>query len=149
MDKNEIKAKVVSCAEKYGYNNKQQIKQLERVLLKCDPQETFESLVEIFKESGDDTGSRQELAGRLLFRVKPNAQFDLHTEIEECLLHFDLSVEQLPFYFVERCGFQVVTDVLDDFHRHALSKREIESLETLIFWVRSYKSWKEQNQDDL
>ncbi|MBU2707955.1 hypothetical protein KCM76_18310 [Zooshikella marina] len=146
MSIHEVKDKVINCADRFGYSNSQQISQLEHVFSNCDPQEVFQGLVEVFKEDSNNLSVRQELAGRLLFRTSPKARFDLYTEIKDCLLYFDLSVEHLPFYFVEQCGLDAVKDALKRFQHDSLTEREKESLDSIEFWLGNYEKWKEQQR---
>ena len=139
-----IKEKLIRIADRFGYNNSQETDLLVRIYSKCDQQNVFEGLISLFKEEHLNSSVRQELAGRLLFSINPVAKFDLYFEIKECLPHFDLSVEHLPFYFVEQCGFQKVEKVLNCFSINSLSEREKESLLTMQFWLSNYEKWKEQ-----
>ena len=140
-----IKQKVIESADKYGFNNKQQINQLHRVLLKCEEQEVFAGLIEVFKEDNGNACNRQEVAGRLLFTLNPTAKFDLDKEITSCLAYFDLSIEHLPFYFVKQFGLKEVSKVIEGVSKNTLTDREKESLATFRFWLKNYAEWTETN----
>lgn len=144
MNAYKVKEKLKTIADRFGYNNVQQTTQLEYVFQHYDTQDVFEGLIGLFKEDHSNSSVRQELAGRLLFSMNLKASFDLHSEIKECLMYFDLSVEHLPFYFVEQCGLKIVEEVLESFKFEILSEKEEESLSTMKFWLTNYEKWKKE-----
>lgn len=142
MIQHDVRSRIIYSADKFGYRNQQQLRQLISMLNKYDSQFVFEGLISFFKETHDMSSVRQELAGRLLYSINPKADFDLYNEIKGCLSYFDLSVEHLPFYFVEQCGFKNVQLVLESFSLDLFSDRENKSLSTMKFWIKNYDEWK-------
>lgn len=145
MNKEEVNIKVIQSADRFGYSNKQQFFQLEKILIGCEPQVVFEGLINVFKVNAINSDVRQELAGRLLYRLNPEAVFDLCTEVKACLSCFDLSVEHLPFYFVKQFSIDEVTKVCREIKLSSLTERENEALGTMEFWLKNYDEWKAKN----
>ncbi|WDE06522.1 hypothetical protein SG34_006270 [Thalassomonas viridans] len=143
-DRKKIKEKVISSSDKYGFNNKQQESQLLRILVGCKAQEVYEGLIAIFMEEHENSPIRQEFAGRLLYQINPEAEFDIKNELKKCLPYFDRSVEHMPFYFVKQCGIAEVMRVVETYQKHNLSDRENESLRTIKFWLNNYEGWIER-----
>ena len=134
----DIYAKVIISADRFGGNNFQQVKQLIFWLSKCKPQEVFEGLFKIFLLE-DKYLQRQELAGNLLFQIKPKAKFNLLEKLFSCLETYNLSVEELPWYFVDIFGKEYVLNTLNIINnKNFLSNKAKRSLETIKWWVNNY-----------
>ena len=138
--------KVSVSADRFGFHNKQQLKQLNFVLAKCDPQNVYDGLIQFFLEKHYNNSDRQELAGKLLYSVSPDAHFDFKQTIKASLIHWDVSVEEFPYYFVEKLGLQNVCTLLDEINSLKLSKDEFIALDTIQYWVKNYENFTHQHQ---
>ena len=136
LSRYQVKDKVVHSADKYGSTNPQQLKQLRLVLDKCEKEELFEGLYSVFLEENENYFQRQQLAGNLLYSLKPRLRLKLYDVIKNCLNTYNLSIEELPWYLSELCGRNRVLEVIDKISSEELSDREIESLNTFKFWLR-------------
>jgi hypothetical protein len=140
MLREEIKNLVVERAKKYGPNNPQQIKQLSFVLGKTEPEEVFYGLYEVFITVPGQDFESQELAGKLLYRVKPKLYLELVPLITNVLENWNVSVEELPFYFRDLCGIDVVSKAISAINTSGLNETELKSLDTMKWWLRLTKN---------
>lgn len=83
--------------------------------------------------------NRQELAGFLLYSLKPKAAFNLREVLKKSLSNYELSVEQFPLYFVDILGMKPMTKTLDSIENDSLTEYELKALRTMQFWIRNTK----------
>lgn len=140
MLRNEITELIVERANKYGPNNPQQIKQLSFSLAKVDSEEVFYGLYEVFKSIPGQDYMSQELAGKILFKVRPRLHLDLIPIIQGVLNNWNVSVEQLPYYFRDLCGIEVVAQAIERIDIAELNEKQKNSLETMKWWLRLTKN---------
>jgi len=136
MHRDEITELIVERANKYGPNNPQQIKQLSFYLAKVDPEEVFHGLYGVFKSIPSQDYMSQELAGKILSKVMPRLYLDLVPLIKGVLENWNVSIEQLPFYFRDLCGIEVVAKAIERIDSAELNANQKNSLETMKWWLR-------------
>jgi hypothetical protein len=143
MDRNEIFDIVAMSADKFGARNPQQFKLLHSRLSKADDDEVFHGLLGLFIEvsSPDKNVERQELAGRLLEQCCPQASFDLAATMQDVLPNYELSVEQLPYYFAAIHGVAAVVETLENFESKSPSANTLRAIQTMAFWLRNVPNW--------
>ena len=134
--------KVKDSADRYGLNNPQQSKQLAFAIGKSDGQEIANALFSFFTIEQINTSDRQELAGSLLYKLKPQAEFDLKSIILKSLKYYDPSVEELPYYMVEAKGLDFTVSEINKIETSFLSSIEKRSLDTVKYWLRNYEQFK-------
>ena len=138
-NKDTIFEKVIEVADKYGPRNPQQIKQFNTILRKCDKTEVFEGLYRVFLfDDSPKKFERQQLAGVLLFKTKPRVHVDLAERISLLLETWDVSVEEVPWYFAELCGVEKVNIAIGKVRNYTLSKNERTALDTIEWWLSKY-----------
>jgi hypothetical protein len=76
----------------------------------------------------------QEYAGRLLLRLKPPSPNDVKQTICDLLQHWDVSVEQLPWYLEAVVGERELRDSLAALEQEGQIRRDV--AETVRFWLR-------------
>lgn len=141
----EIYNRVIDVAERFGANNKQQLKELAFILAKSKPEELFNALMEIFKLDGYTHFQHQELAGYLLFILCPKFNIDITSTIKSVLKTWDVSVEQFPFYFCISYGKDEVTRSLDSIDPESLSPEEKDRLRTFKWWMCGFEKVMQSN----
>jgi hypothetical protein len=104
LSRDQIAEKVIHSADNYSSSNPQQFKQLKFIFSKCDKEELFKGLYLVFLEQNENYFQRQQLAGKLLYSIKPRLQINLYDIIKKCLNTYNLSIEELPWYLSELCG---------------------------------------------
>ena len=137
MDSREIFERVVESADRFGAGNPQQSRFFGSTLNKCAPEEVFRGLLAVFVECPLDEKhyARQELAGRLLAKIKPMYRFELEPTIRQVLSRYDLSIEQLPQHLARVHGREKVLEVLDQLAVAPLSDRELVAVRTMWWWL--------------
>jgi hypothetical protein len=137
MNRREIFERVVESADRFGAGNPQQSKFFGSTLNKCAPAEVFNGLLAVFVECPFDERHyyRQELAGRLLEKIKPMYRFELEPTIRAVLPRYDLSIEQLPQHFARVHGRKDVLDVLDRLAVASLPDQELVAVRTMWWWL--------------
>ena len=138
MNRKEIFEKLLFIADKHGSRNPQQLKLLKRTFSTYDKNEVFEGCLEVFKLSQPNSFERQQLSGRMLYAIRPKIHFKLEEVLRPCLEHYDVSVEELPWYFCSLMGNERVLDVVKKMEQEVLSEKERINLETFGFWAKNY-----------
>ncbi|TQF70024.1 hypothetical protein [Pseudoalteromonas luteoviolacea] len=136
MHRTQVSNTVIEYADQFGSTNRPERKLIEKRLRQAEPRELFEGLFNIFMLKNDEKSYiRQQNAGVILYKLKPRLLIDLKTKIRMCLQTWDASVEELPFYFAERCGKEKVLQALNELQKEQLSEREKASLDTFFYWL--------------
>ena len=142
---NQISNKVIRSADRFGPSNTQQLKQLNFSLSKCEPQEVFDGLIQIFTNAHPNFVARQSLAGYLLFEIKPQANFDIKNTLIKILPFYELSVEELPYYLVSQLSLEIVKEEVNNIEIEQLSNKEKRALDTINYWLRNYEQFSKKN----
>jgi hypothetical protein len=105
-------------------------------LSQLESRNCFVILAEPFADDsvGDERGDAQEYAGRLLLRLKPKPPYDAKQTTRLLLSHWDVSVEQVPWYLVAVFGEGTLKDCLAELEREAKISARV--AETVRFWLR-------------
>ena len=127
--------KVVGVIAKPGRCDPQQLAQLTRVFKREDPAEVFEGLFSVL--TSDRRFVTQEFAGRLLLEVSPKCpRTDLDNMLIALLPVWELSVEQVPWYFQREFGTPDLGDALRRVADRKLPPEERKALQTFAWWIR-------------
>ena len=135
MNSSEIHNKIVFVADKYGSRNPQQFKQLKQLLSKCNKEDVFSGCYSVFLEENEGYFERQQLAGRLLYALKPKLELNLKNVVRKCLNTYNLSIEELPWYLRDLVGKERLLSIIKELEECGLSDREQISLRTFQFWL--------------
>jgi len=137
MDREDIYRRLVETAERYGAGNPQQLKLLRSELEKSHPDEVLAGVLLVFSRSVPTEGNyqKQELAGRMLERLKPSASFDLAQALRDVLPAYNPSIEQVPEYLAGRCGKEAVIAELLRFESEQRDSRASASAKTMRWWL--------------
>lgn len=138
-DRQDIIEKVRHSADRYGSSNQQQLKRLTDSLCKLSEREIFFGLFSFFSDP-DLQGfyDRQQLAGTLLYKLRPSCPLALDGAIYAMPAHWDLSIEEVPWYFCSVFGKDTVQKFLEDLISDVEAGGVKKSFETLLFWVRNF-----------
>jgi len=141
MNREEIYQKIVESADRFGAGNPQQFKLFGSQLAKCSHEEIFWALIAVFTSAhpAEKLFQRQELAGRLLAKMKPSYRFALESTIRNTLPNYNLSIEQLPKHFVAIYGLPTVIAALQKIETESLPDRDLASLRTMRWWLTGAK----------
>ena len=136
-----IASRIQGIVDRLGRVDQQQMDQLASMLGSCSPDEVFEGLYLIFLDEsrGNKRFVDQEVAGKLLWALKPPCTREPAEAIGPTLRNYDLSVEELPLYFASQYGKETVLETLDELEATASSGQERRSIETFRYWLRAEK----------
>ena len=102
---------------------------------KKDPAIVLEVLLDVFSEDhGSDNYSFQEIAGGLLWKLRPIYKRNIYDDLKEVLKNWNLSVEELPWYFADQIGIEALKDIVLTFLEEETRLKK-KSLETILFWI--------------
>lgn len=135
MNQEEIYCLVVDTAEHKGSIDGQMLRNLKRQLEVQSPAELFNGLYRVFLSQEGDYFNRQQLAGKMLFKIRPRVYFDLVKVIKDSLDTYNLSVEEWPFYLRDLCGLGRVKGAISQIEVMPLTEKEKASLDTFKFWL--------------
>jgi hypothetical protein len=78
------------------------------------------------------------LAGNILYKVKPQCPLNLDGALYAAPGLWEVSVEELPWYFCATFGKDRVRDFITDLIPDLGDDKLIEKYETMLFWVKMY-----------
>ena len=78
----------------------------------------------------------------MLYKLKPQAEFDLQDIILKSLKYYDVSIEELPYYMVEAKGLDFTICEVNKIVTDSMSSTEKRSLDTIKYWLRNYAQFK-------
>ena len=140
MDAQDIKRLIMDRAQRFGYRNAQEFQFLCERLEKIDQTIVLDGLLAVFLEDVSSQGGvEQELAGQLLFKLKPSGQVDILSFLRGALRKYELSVEELPLYLCELVGEKNLLEILSNLRLELIDDTEIRALEAMRFWLRAIK----------
>jgi hypothetical protein len=139
--KERIIQKIYWAVDRYGRFNRQQYSQILSVLRKLDSAEVFEILYTVLTNV-DRPATRfedQEFAGRLLLDIQPTCTLELTEAIEGLLKCYNFSIEELPWYFAQQYGKQVVLEILEKLRTELNCEQQQQSIKTWKWWLQACK----------
>ncbi len=139
-DRNVVAERVASAAERYGCDNPQQRKQLEFSLLRTDPVEVFFGLLNVFAQTLPEEFAKHQLAGELLYLVKPKPQLTAYEILRAVLPTYEQSIEEIPWYLISEFGEEAFLAALDDLSNELSGRHKQECIRTMRFWSRRYRA---------
>ena len=106
-------------------------------LSRCTGNEVLNGLLLVFSRSQltESNYRKQELAGRLLAKLKPRVPIDLGSFLRSVLPAYDPSIEQLPQYLAEMCGRDEVIAELRQIELEVNDPRFHACARTMRWWL--------------
>ncbi len=141
-DRLKIIEKVSAAADVHGSSNPQQQKQLIFSCNNAQEREVFFGLFSFFYDASlqENQFQRQQLAGTILYSVLPKSPLELDASVYAAAKHWDLSVEELPWYWCKLFGKTVVIEFLDELIDSCADADLERSIKTMLFWCRGYEN---------
>jgi hypothetical protein len=140
LNRQTIVEKVSNSADRYGASNPQQLNQLLRSLANASDNELFFGLFSFFYDPAlQSSFERQQLAGTLLYELCPACPLELDGAIYAIPALWNLSVEEVPWYFCKVFGKSAVENFLVELIPEVEGGSLKKSFETLSYWVKRYK----------
>ena len=140
-DRQIIIEKVISAADQHGASNPQQQKQLIFGCSNASEREVFFGLFSFFYDDSlqENKYERQQLAGTILYSVLPESPLALDGSIYGAAKKWDLSVEELLWYWCKKFGKSKVVSFLNDTIDSCVDSELENSLKTMLFWAKNYE----------
>ena len=140
-DRQKIIEKVRSAADELGASNPQQQKQLIFSCHHASEREVFFGLFSFFYDSSlqQNQFERQQLAGTILLSVAPKSPLALDASVYAAAQVWDLSIEELPWYWCKIYGKSEVVEFLTNLISSCTDAELKRSLETMLYWSRGYE----------
>ena len=138
-DRRKIVARIRDAATRFPSRdsvNPQQYRQLNRALRSIGADEAYAALREILVTSSPDSYGEQEYAGRLLLDISPPCRGDPIDTVSEILPRYNLSVEQIPWYFAGALGRDDLLCVLGDLDDTLADAHAIRACRTWQWWLK-------------
>jgi hypothetical protein len=137
---------VAERARQRGSRNAQAFAHLKHWLSKAQPDELFWGLLQPFlTRNGDTTYDVQALSARLLLCLNPPCRIGLEMIIQQ-IASYDLSVEELPWYFAKQFGADQLLATLERIPAEIENAIASRLIETFKYWIAG--EWR-QRADDL
>ncbi|WP_428243528.1 hypothetical protein [Gynuella sp.] len=139
-NRHKIQEKVLKSADKHGHDNPQQLRQLVFSCGKSEDSEVFFGLFPFFYDPSlqENFVSRQELAGKVLYKVKPSCPLKIDGALYAAPGLWEASVEELPWYFCSIFGKSQVQNFITDLISGIDDTKLLKKYETMLFWVKMY-----------
>jgi hypothetical protein len=113
------------------------------------PNVVLDVLLSVFIEKSEKNSlyAVQELAGGCLWKLRPKYKRNPGEDIRNILQNWDVSVEELPWYFVDAIGNEALIAHVESILKEKIPDAQKKKAKTILYWVagRDDKSFK----DDL
>ena len=99
----------------------------------------FDALYGVFldKSRGERHFTDQEIVGKMLYELQPKTSKGLKSLVRDCLENWNLSVEELPFYFRDVFGKEKLEFVVNQIESNeALNEYESKAIKTIRWWCK-------------
>ena len=131
MEAEQIRADLIKAVR--SPNAWQTVRHLMLRLKKEDSETILEALLEIFFL--EDLFGCQAAAGGLLWKLKPSYKRNLREDIKRSLQGWDVSIEELPWYFAEAVGLDTVRNEVKSLLLDPLEDIERRRAKTYLYWL--------------
>lgn len=64
----------------------------------------------------------------------------IHSSTAKLLKYYNLSIEQIPWYFAQQYGKQAILDILEKLKTGAVDEQQQQRIETWIWWLEGWKA---------
>jgi hypothetical protein len=133
MDSVEIKAKLYASIGRP--NGWQAIQHLVRRLREFDSNVLRDAMLSVFEDDLPNRIDAQEVAGGILWLLKPSYDRDISTDLDRLVPKWDVSVEELPWYLAEVGGIEKTREVAKNRLSEDLPDELKRRYETVIWWL--------------
>jgi len=91
----------------------------------------------------------QEVAGGCLWKLKPKYRRDFRGDIRLILHYWDVSVEELPWYFAIAVGIDVIQKEIESILGEDITEYESKKANTILYWLSNVNSEKFKEELNL
>lgn len=130
----DLKTEILISSDKAGDLGDLRLRQLIKILEDIDHEIIVEGVIQVFEmRNRSNAFQDQEFAGKILQLINPKSKKELREFLSRTLNYWDKSVEQLPFWFRDNYGIDVVKNAFEKFQ---CSDSENDKLKTMKFWLQ-------------
>jgi hypothetical protein len=133
MEPEQIQSELLEAIN--GPNGWQSLQHLVLKLKKENFKKVLDALLGTFFFKGNNYFRVQVGAGGLLWKVKPKYERNLREDIKRSLQNWDVSVEELPWYFAEVTGIEKVREEIKSLLTETLDETSRKKAETYFYWL--------------
>lgn len=130
MEEKEIQEKLTEIVEKH--TDWQRLRQFMLVLKKENPDTVLNALLNIFSSN---TNFPLQTAAGILWKLKPKYKRNLHDDIRNSLKGWNVSIEELPWYFAEVTSLESVRNEVKKILDEPLDENEKIRADTYFYWL--------------
>ncbi len=133
MDADEIKAELYASLDRP--NGWQAIQHLVRRLRNCDSDALRDAMLSVFEDDHTNRFAAQEVAGGILWLLKPPYDGDIGSDLGRLIPKWDVSVEELPWYLAEVEGIEATQNAAKNRLCEDLPDELKKRYETVVWWL--------------
>jgi hypothetical protein len=133
MEPEQIQSELLEAIN--GPNGWQSLQHLMLKLKKENSKKVLDALLDVFFLKENNYFRVQVGAGGLLWKLKPKYERNLREDIKRSLQNWNVSVEELPWYFAEVMGIEKVREEIKSLLTETLDETSRKKAETYLYWL--------------
>ena len=135
----ELKNEIYISVDKSKDIGDLRIRQLIKILPNVSDEIILEGIISVFESERREKiyYCDQEFAGQVLKRIKPKSKLEPINLLKRVLKNWDVSVEELPIWFKENYGIDLLIEALDRLNNSSISDFEKDKIKTMKFWIKN------------
>ncbi|SHH24713.1 hypothetical protein [Flavobacterium defluvii] len=133
----DIKNELLNSIDKINVIGDLRIRQLIQILSKIEDRIIVEGIIQVFENEDriDSIYIDQKYAGIILKKLNPKTNENIELLIIRTLKNWNKSLEELPFWFKDNYGIEIVKKVFDEIENKGISKIESDKLTTMKWFL--------------
>jgi len=139
IDKSELKNEIYISVDKSKDIGDLRIRQLIKILSNVPDEIILEGIISVFESEQREKiwYYDQEFSGQVLKNIKPKSKVEPIDLLKRVLKNWDVSVEELPIWFKENYGIDLIIEALDRLNNSSISDFEKDKIKTMKFWIKN------------
>jgi hypothetical protein len=136
---NELKNEFYISVDKSKDIGDLRIRQLIKILSNVPDEIILEGIISVFESEQREKiwYYDQEFSGQVLKNIKPKSKVEPIDLLKRVLKNWDVSVEELPIWFKENYGIDLIIEALDRLNNSSISDFEKDKIKTMKFWIKN------------
>jgi hypothetical protein len=136
---NELKNEIYISVDKSKDIGDLRIRQLIKILSNVPDEIILEGIISVFESEQREKiwYYDQEFSGQVLKNIKPKSKVEPIDLLKRVLKNWDVSVEELPIWFKENYGIDLIIEALDRLNNSSISDFEKDKIKTMKFWIKN------------
>jgi hypothetical protein len=136
---NELKNEIYISVDKSKDIGDLRIRQLIKILSNVPDEIILEGIISVFESEQREKiwYYDQEFSGQVLKNIKPKSKVEPIDILKRVLKNWDVCVEELPIWFKENYGIDLIIEALDRLNNFSISDFEKDKIKTMKFWIKN------------